>query len=149
MSSRNCITIGACLSSQVKKNKFFKCWQLGHGTYSLFVNTSGQIRSNHHSNKLHSDVTLKVHFILHKKNWKINKGDIISVEIDFMKEKIVFVRNSKNEYSMPVDIGIEKLYPFVAVSYLKDCVQVLWFLFGFLFLWKISEDLAKIMTQIY
>jgi hypothetical protein len=50
------------------------------------------------------------------------KGDRISVEIDFMKDRIVFVRNGKDELSMPVDIGEEKVYPFVALSYMKDSV---------------------------
>ncbi len=33
---------------------------MGQGTYSLFINTYGVVKSNHHSNKLHSDVGIKV-----------------------------------------------------------------------------------------
>jgi hypothetical protein len=37
-----------------------------------------------------------------------------------MKEKLIFTRNKIEEFTMPIDIGEYKLYPFAALSYLDD-----------------------------
>lgn len=62
MSPKGCIALGVCLLSTVQKMKFFRCWQLGHGAYSLFMNTFGSVKSNHHSDKKYSDSFVKVYF---------------------------------------------------------------------------------------
>ena len=62
MSVKGCIAVGACLLSSVQKMKFFRCWQIGSGAYSLFMNTFGFVKSNHHSDKTYSDSLVKVIF---------------------------------------------------------------------------------------
>lgn len=79
MSTKGCIAVGACLLSTVQKLKFFRCWQLGEGAYSLFMNTFGFVKSNHHSDKIFSNAFVKVTLFLIKKGWKFRKGDLISV----------------------------------------------------------------------
>lgn len=60
MGLRGCVAIGVCHLMTVQKQRFFRCWQFGSGTYSLFMNTLGAVKSNHHSDKRFSDAFVKV-----------------------------------------------------------------------------------------
>ena len=66
MSVKGCIAVGACVLSTIQRMKFFRCWQLGEGSYSLFMNTFGFVKSNHHTDKTYSNTFVKVIFFYNK-----------------------------------------------------------------------------------
>ncbi len=56
--------------------------------------------------------------------WDFGEGDTITIELDFDKKQLIFVKNKyKEKFIMPI-ITKGTWNPFVGLKHLNDCVRI-------------------------